>query len=474
MDSNQTPKALSFDTLDGLNLNLLDDHGTTYCLAVNDALRAAVRQAGSPSGQTVSEIPKQLRPKDIQALIRSGATPEELASRSGMTLASISRYAQPVLDERAFVVDRAQDLPVRHDDSGPRLGDVVVNRLAAQQVDTTNLQWDARREHGRWTVLVAFVTANGPATARWMVDLTVGKLSAVNEEAAWITENDLGGPLRPLPPRGLVPIPGGNNNPNGHGRSPNKTASPPASQDRSDATAPWQPGRDWSGVDPGLTSDLGPHLTLLDDLMASRGLRRPPVASPVDLPPTADRPTPLPQPHGEVLSLVRSAEPVETETAATDQSESAEEAPVSSNSRRPRRSIHERANSLQPTVPLERGTVAGSALEEDASVAIESAQSAKPNHRALFDVSDNLNAAPGEPAGPTAVPLSDATTVIEPQELRRALAETDSANNPPAPQTKQQPAPKTASPAKTPRAKARRSSVPSWDEIVFGAKPDQR
>lgn len=48
-----------------------------------------------------------MRPKDIQARIRAGASVEELAESSGVDVSKIERFANPVLLERARAAELA-------------------------------------------------------------------------------------------------------------------------------------------------------------------------------------------------------------------------------------------------------------------------------------------------------------------------------------------------------------------------------
>ena len=59
-----------------------------------------------------------LRPRDIQARIRSGESAEEVAAAAGTSVEQIMPYASPVLAERAHVAWNAQKSSLRRG-SGP-------------------------------------------------------------------------------------------------------------------------------------------------------------------------------------------------------------------------------------------------------------------------------------------------------------------------------------------------------------------
>ncbi len=62
-----------------------DDSGEKFILRPDDRLRAALRgdKAGSTHTQIDVEVPSVLRPKEIQAKIRAGASVEQVAAAAG-------------------------------------------------------------------------------------------------------------------------------------------------------------------------------------------------------------------------------------------------------------------------------------------------------------------------------------------------------------------------------------------------------
>ena len=115
-----------------------------------------------------------LRPKEIQARIRAGDTVEEIADAAGIAVERVRWFEGPVLAERAYVADQAQTASVRrHGDSspGPRLGEIVAERLKAVGADPEDAQWDARkRGDGNWQVELAFTSGGRLHVATWVFD----------------------------------------------------------------------------------------------------------------------------------------------------------------------------------------------------------------------------------------------------------------------------------------------------------------
>ncbi|NCY26548.1 MAG: DUF3071 domain-containing protein, partial [Alphaproteobacteria bacterium] len=98
-----------------------------------------------------------LSPREIQARVRAGASPEELAEETGWDLDRIERYAQPLMVERAFVADSAKDVMVRTPHGAMELEQAVTASLYEAGVPVHTARWDSwRRPDGRWIVTVAF------------------------------------------------------------------------------------------------------------------------------------------------------------------------------------------------------------------------------------------------------------------------------------------------------------------------------
>ncbi len=128
-----------------------------------------------------------LRPRDIQARIRSGESPETVAAAAQTSVDKIMGFATPVLAERAYVAQQAQRASVRRRaGDGPigHLGDAVATRLTADQVDPDTVEWDAwRREDGRWALVADYPAVDGRRQARFVFDLAGRYVIADDDEA---------------------------------------------------------------------------------------------------------------------------------------------------------------------------------------------------------------------------------------------------------------------------------------------------
>ncbi|MDO5048442.1 MAG: septation protein SepH [Actinomycetaceae bacterium] len=173
---------------DGSQLVFTDKDGERYLIVVDDALKAAVRR----SEIKLESMPKQgsqLRPREIQQLLRAGMAPAEIASTYDIDLDRINRFEPPVIAERNFVVSRALSSPVGTESDSPQLGDLVIDRLATRGVDAQSLTWTALREDEKpWELHLTFIQAAKEHHASWQVSNRGSLIRALDEEGRWLTE----------------------------------------------------------------------------------------------------------------------------------------------------------------------------------------------------------------------------------------------------------------------------------------------
>ncbi|GHH88177.1 DNA-binding protein [Streptomyces sulfonofaciens] len=179
---------------DGTRLVLKAADSTEYTLPIDERLRAAVRGDRPRLGQIEIEVESHLRPRDIQARIRAGATAEEVAQLAGIPVDRVRRFEGPVLAERAFMAERARKTPVRRpgENIGPQLGETVQERLLMRGAERDTVQWDSwRRDDGTWEVLLVYRVAGETHTASWTYDPPRRLVQAVDDEArSLIGESD--------------------------------------------------------------------------------------------------------------------------------------------------------------------------------------------------------------------------------------------------------------------------------------------
>jgi hypothetical protein len=510
-------KELSFGGIEGATIKLLDSDANEYSLELTDELRDALRRANAEVAHALDETGGDLKPKDVQALVRSGVAPEDIAQAADLDPEWVNRYAQPVLDERNYIAARARELPISHEEGAPLLGDIALDRLATRGVIADAMIWDAVHEDGRWVVSLVFSSAQGGAEARWSVDIKARTLEALDDEARWISVPGQDTPIPPAPPatiRRLKAVP-----------------DEPAGDD---ATAGDDPAE--GGITPA---------ALLDDLMAHRGLRQPVDEEAFDdglgrrpgaphLRPVANPPEPhasTSRPDANVVPLIPPAQPPEPAPPLAPASASAsgpedEAGPAPTEPPARPEAGAPAAPDAQPTTAMNatelRDALGSGLLLDESEVGRVPVQNTTTGHRlrdadlgtpgdgshrsaaeakaaanadALFDVTPAEASRLGDDATVFTEPPLLPELVPEPAEEeerppaapprprggrrghleRRAAAdqaqasEPDGTVNDPAAESEPE-----AAKAKKPKRSARnhRASVPSWDEIVFGAKPE--
>jgi hypothetical protein len=212
-------------TDDGTRLLLVDGAGLEFTVDVDARLRAALHGDPSRTDPSSQSTPTRsgpdsrtsektmesilLRPRDIQARIRAGETPEAVAEAAQTTLEKVMPYAAPVLAEREHVAQRALRASIRRPAAGDRqspagtsrtLGEAFSSRLRGMNVDPDSVVWDAwRREDGRWTLTASFSAGGQEGLARLTYDQRGNFVLLDNDEARWLVGDHIDAPGPPLP-----------------------------------------------------------------------------------------------------------------------------------------------------------------------------------------------------------------------------------------------------------------------------------
>lgn len=85
------------------------DAGSEFRLPVTHSLQSQLRQANP---EHTPAAPPKVSPREIQASIRGGRTAEQIVADTGADLDYVRRFEGPVLDERAFVLETARSVSV--------------------------------------------------------------------------------------------------------------------------------------------------------------------------------------------------------------------------------------------------------------------------------------------------------------------------------------------------------------------------
>ncbi|MDY5585212.1 MAG: septation protein SepH [Arcanobacterium sp.] len=186
---------------DGDKLTFNDPEGNRYQVGITDELNVAVRKLQLLK-QTENSSTSPLKYRDIQQLLRAGKTLEELALQTDIPMEQLDKIAYPILAEREYRARQAQSFMPAGEDSGMTLSELVEARLLTRSVNPNQIRWDATRDaNSPWILWAYYSVKDENLCAKWAIDEAKQSLRALNDEAAWITENPLKAtsePWRPL------------------------------------------------------------------------------------------------------------------------------------------------------------------------------------------------------------------------------------------------------------------------------------
>jgi hypothetical protein len=180
-------------------------NGERFSVPADERLRAAARGDLTRLGQVQIEIEAQMRPREIQARIRAGASIEQVAAAAGLPEHRVERYAYPVLLERVQTAEMAQRAhPVRED--GPdvqTLSEVVSHTFGTRGHDYSESEWDSwRGEDGKWVIQLRWRAGRSENRAHWVFHPGAqgGTVTALDDHAADLLDPSPNRPLRTVRP----------------------------------------------------------------------------------------------------------------------------------------------------------------------------------------------------------------------------------------------------------------------------------
>lgn len=188
------------------DLILAADDGATYRLTITPTIVSAVRPPAPP---VHSRKKDSASPRELQALLRSGLTAEQVAEQTGVVLEDIRRFEAPIAAELAYMIDTARDLPLRltssgTGDDGSSFGEIIDSRLHTRNV--SDAQWSSWKEETFWVIQVEFTSGGAHLDARWSFEPKRHVLTPLNDDARSISAEEA-----PIPSRAtrLRAIPSG-------------------------------------------------------------------------------------------------------------------------------------------------------------------------------------------------------------------------------------------------------------------------
>jgi hypothetical protein len=176
-----------------------------FTLPADEGLHAAVRGDLPRLGQIEIELESQMRPREIQARIRAGASVDQVATAAGVPTQRIERFAYPVLLERSRTAQLAQQAhPVRSDGPDVRtLEQVVTETFGSRGHDYETAAWDSwRGDNGKWIVQLRWRAGRSDNKAHWTFHPGAhgGTVTALDDHATDLIDPQTAAQLRTVPP----------------------------------------------------------------------------------------------------------------------------------------------------------------------------------------------------------------------------------------------------------------------------------
>lgn len=185
------------------SLILANELGEEYRLTVDEEVAQEIRQATRRSASSV-----RVRPREIQALLRAGKSRSQVAAETGLEEADVERFEEPVRAEQRYMLELAHDVTVRTDPSQSsttptanedeqRFGQVISERLIG--LGNTASTWRSwRDEETGWLIGLAFDSREGEHDAVWSFDHKKRVLSPLTPDATNLSKlGDVGDRLIP-------------------------------------------------------------------------------------------------------------------------------------------------------------------------------------------------------------------------------------------------------------------------------------
>lgn len=174
------------------------DDGARFRIEIDEVLQSRIRQA-----QPETHAGPKPSPREMQALIRSGLSAEEVAQVTGASVDYIRRFEGPVLAEREHVVTSALAVPVHVTteadpaDDPATFGGVIRERLS--KLGAQGERWASWKDEERgWIVKLEFTADTIDHDARWGFEPRKQSLHPMNSEATTLSQQgELKGGLIP-------------------------------------------------------------------------------------------------------------------------------------------------------------------------------------------------------------------------------------------------------------------------------------
>ena len=163
------------------------DHGY-FTVELNDALERAILEAKQIRAERHDDKPvhqqSTLPISQIQALIRAGADPDQVARKYALNSALVRRFAAPVESEKNYAIEQFLRVRAPKESRVRTLAELIERTLVAARIPRESVQWKAtRRGLGPWRIIASFQSAGHPIHAEWSWNMHDNTVVCINNAA---------------------------------------------------------------------------------------------------------------------------------------------------------------------------------------------------------------------------------------------------------------------------------------------------
>lgn len=175
----------------------------SFLVDVDGRLRRALEEVASleaeekkkkpkPAGERAAAParPSRLSPREIQELLRKGKSPQEVAKLAETDVAWVERFTNPILAERAGVVDVVKAGSIskqRLGESSLPIGEAIIANLRDRKIsippEILDEGWNAIRRNNHWEITFRYLSRGQRKVATFSFDPQIRAVTAVDEVA---------------------------------------------------------------------------------------------------------------------------------------------------------------------------------------------------------------------------------------------------------------------------------------------------
>lgn len=177
-----------FDHVTKTGLLVFAVDGSSFAVDIDETLERALLEAKQlRSERHVEEAPQQQRTlpiSQIQALIRAGMEPDQVAERYGLSPILVRRFSSAIESEKSYAIEQFLRVPAPKESRMRALGDVIERTFAAARVRRDEVEWKAtRRGLEPWRITASFTSAGHPIRAEWSWNMHDNSVVCINNAA---------------------------------------------------------------------------------------------------------------------------------------------------------------------------------------------------------------------------------------------------------------------------------------------------